>query len=80
MAKVECTICGDKIGRGPKGLGLISHSLKHRREFSSIFGRDPRDYEEVREKLGTTFPPQQTTIWESLTDDKQESIREVFLE
>lgn len=80
MTTVVCQVCGDEIGRGPNGLGLISHANKHRREFTEIFGRPPSDYEEVRQKLGTSFPAGQLTLWESLTDDEQESIREVFTE
>lgn len=75
---VECTVCGTIVGRGPNGLGLISHSLKHRREFQAVFGRQPRNYEEVRQRLPTELPPEQPTLWEALTDDSQSSIREVF--
>lgn len=78
MTDVECTVCGATVGRGPNGLGVISHSNMHRREFAAIFGRPPHDYQEVRDRLPAELPPDQTTLWESLTDDEQESIREVF--
>lgn len=75
---VECTVCGDDVGRGPGGLGLMSHANAHRREFIETFGRRPEDYDEVRDVLGSGYPPRdatdQLTLWESLTDDQQETL------
>lgn len=39
------------IGRGPDGFGLYHHSQMHRREFKERFGRKPKDYDEIVEKL-----------------------------
>ncbi|ALJ99695.1 hypothetical protein BGV91_gp32 [Haloarcula californiae icosahedral virus 1] len=71
---VNCTVCGDEVGKGPGGLGLYSHASKHRREYREAFGSWPADYQQVRDRLGTTHPAhddEQTTLWESLTDDEQ---------
>ena len=49
--KVTCTVCGQKIGKGPGGLGLAAHGKVHRRQFRERYGRPPTDYDEVRELL-----------------------------
>jgi hypothetical protein len=49
----ECQVCYSEVGWGPSGLGILSHSRKHRREFEEKYGREPVDYEEVRELLGS---------------------------
>jgi hypothetical protein len=78
---VTCTVCGDDVGRGPGGLGTISHANRHRREFLAAFGRRPEDYAEVREVLGrgvvTDSDRRQLTLAEALTDDEQASLLEV---
>lgn len=76
---VECTVCGDDVGRGPGGLGLMSHAAMHRREFRDRVGRRPEGYDEVRDRLGgATYrhisDDEQLTLWESLTDDQQEAL------
>lgn len=75
---VTCTVCGDDVGRGPGGLGLISHANRHRREFRERFGRRPENYQEVRDVLGRGYPlrgdTDQLTLWESLTDDEQATL------
>lgn len=73
---VCCSVCGEEIGRGPDGYGLTMHSKKHRREFKEIFGRQPDDYDEVRELLGADYD--HPTIWECLTDDAQQSLSEAI--
>lgn len=79
---VTCRVCGDDVGRGPEGMELANHANKHRREFQEVFGREPEDYAEVREKLGpgnlASYHPDQHTIWEALTDDEQARLTEVL--
>lgn len=70
---VTCSVCGADVGRGPGGLGVVSHANMHRREFVQRYGRKPKDYQEVRDKLHDP-PGEQITIWESLTDPEQQSI------
>lgn len=57
---VECTVCGEEVGR--RGIG--QHAGKHRREFRERFGRDPESYDEVREALGGEPPGDATTLEE----------------
>lgn len=67
--KVSCTVCPEDVGRGPGGLGLISHANKHRRQFREKFGRRPENYDEVRDALGrgyTVDGAQQMTLTEAL--------------
>lgn len=33
MTDVECSACGAQVGRGPGGLGMVSHWNKHRRDW-----------------------------------------------
>jgi len=49
MTKVECTVCGEMVGK----MGIAKHSGMHKREFKEQFGRPPEDYDEVREKLNS---------------------------
>lgn len=48
--EVECTACSQEVGRGPGGLGLISHWKMHRREYFEEHGESPSN-EDVREWL-----------------------------
>jgi len=53
------------------------HEKKHRRDLRRRVGRWPDDYQEVRDKLGTPHPatdPEQPTLWEALTDQKQATL------
>ena len=45
MDTVSCSVCLREIGR----LGISQHAEMHRREFRRAVGRDPTDYQEVRE-------------------------------
>ena len=45
MDTVSCSVCLREIGR----LGISQHAEMHRREFRRAVGRDPADYQEVRE-------------------------------
>lgn len=72
METVECTVCGDDVGLGPAGLGLKIHSKKHRREFRELTGREPRDYDEVREFFDSEG--RQPTLGEAIVDDEQVAI------
>lgn len=72
---VTCTVCGREIGKGPAGVGLAMHGKRHRRQFREAFGRPPRDYQEVREKLNPDgLDPGQTTIWQAMLDDDQQTL------
>lgn len=71
---VTCTVCGEDVGKGPGGLGIASHAQKHRREYREQVGKWPSDYQDVRDRLGTTDPASdaaQATLWESVTDEAQ---------
>lgn len=49
---VECTACGEEIGRGPAGLGVVAHWNMHRREYRAacdVKGRPSK--QEIREWL-----------------------------
>lgn len=74
---VTCSVCGEEIGKGPGGLGLFQHSAMHRREYKEQVGSWPMSYQDVRDVVGRTSAaddPDQTTLWESLTDDEQASL------
>jgi hypothetical protein len=75
---VTCSVCGEEIGLGPNGFGLLAHSRMHRRQFRERIGRDPENYEEVAELLPSTISktrrPMQQTIHEAATDDSQRSL------
>lgn len=66
---VECSVCGDQIGRGPSGMGLAQHAATHRREFEDLTGRQPTDYDEVREFFATEG--RQPTLHEAALDEDQ---------
>jgi len=74
---VTCSVCKQPVQRGPNGFGLISHANKHRREFIETFGREPADYQEVRDQLSPhaslDADNAQVTLHESLTDDDQQT-------
>lgn len=77
--KVECTVCGALVGRGPAGLGIKQHASKHRREFADRYGRGPHDYAEVRDRLGRPAfrvldDDSQMTLYES-TDTRARDAR-----
>lgn len=56
MTRVTCTGCGDRVGRGPGGLGLASHWNKHRRNYRDAHDDAPRypSTDTVREWLQST--------------------------
>lgn len=62
MSEVVCSVCGEEVGQGPQGLGIKRHSGMHRREFRERFGRDPEDYQEVRDVLGNGEWPDDVSI------------------
>lgn len=75
--EVECTVCGEMVGKGPAGLGISSHAAKHRREYREQFGGWPSSYEQVRQKLGTMAvvpDDEQMTISEALTEEEQTAL------
>ena len=78
---VTCTVCGEEIGRGSSGLGLLRHSRMHRRQFRQVFGREPEDYDEVRQRLPWPLTvetgPFQPTISESITEDSQTALSDI---
>lgn len=49
---VTCSVCGDRVGKGPNGLGIRRHAMMHRRQFHELVGEWPGDYQEVRDLLG----------------------------
>jgi len=52
MSSQTCHVCGRTIkSNGP--LPMIQHSKTHRKEFKEEFGRPPKNYDEVKEKLST---------------------------
>lgn len=55
---VECTVCGEEVGR--RGIGR--HADTHRREFRERFGRPPEDYDEVRDAFGGEPPGDVATL------------------
>jgi hypothetical protein len=55
---VECSVCGEDIGR----MGMAKHSGMHKREFREAFGREPEDYDEVRDALGGDPPGDATSL------------------
>lgn len=65
---VTCSVCGREVGRGPDGLGIKQHSAMHRRQFEQLVGREPEDYDEVREvvseRLVDGVAPEQLTLSE----------------
>jgi hypothetical protein len=69
MKRVECSVCGKEIGRGPDGLGIKRHSAMHRREFRELVGRQPEDYAEVREFFQNEG--RQPTLREAMLTDEQ---------
>lgn len=60
---VTCKVCGDDVGK----LGIGKHAGMHRRQFREQFGRPPKGYDEVREKLKLGHPADGPTL-----DDFQE--------
>lgn len=64
---VECTVCGEDVGR--RGIG--KHAGVHRREFRERFGRPPKDYDEVREALGDDSPPEDVATLDEFVDGGQ---------
>lgn len=72
MGTVECSVCGEEVGRGPAGLGLLKHSRMHRREFEKIMRREPESYEEVRQLFQS--PYRQVTVYEALVDAEQQAL------
>jgi len=72
MERVECTVCGRTVGRGPSGLGLKQHSKAHRREFKELTGRWPENYDEVRDFFAAEG--RQPTLLEAATTDEQRAL------
>lgn len=58
MGKVECSVCGEAVGK----MEIGKHAGMHKREFETMFGRPPEDYDEVREKLGDGPADELTTL------------------
>lgn len=52
MGSQTCHVCGRRI-KSNAPLPMIQHSKRHRREFREEFDREPEDYDEVKEELGT---------------------------
>jgi len=44
-SKVECSVCGDTVGR----LGIGTHASMHKRQYREQFNETPDDYDTVRE-------------------------------
>lgn len=72
MEKVECSVCGEEVGRGPAGLGLKQHSGRHKREFRELTGREPDSYDEVREFFAG--PGRAPTLEEAILEEPQAAI------
>jgi hypothetical protein len=78
MTDVTCTGCGATIGRGPGGLGLVSHWNKHRRDYRDAH-QDAHPYpskDTVREWLqpasgfnGETSVDDQQTRFDRFSND-----------
>jgi len=50
----RCTVCGQRIDSNAR-LPMIQHSKKHYRQFKERYGRDPEDYDEVRQHICTEY-------------------------
>ena len=48
---MTCSVCGDRVGRGPNGFGVIQHAKKHRRQYKQLVGKEPDSYQDVRDLL-----------------------------
>lgn len=64
---VTCSVCGEEVGK----MGIGNHAGMHRRQFHEVFGRPPKGYQEVREKLpkhlaGREPAEGQTTLEETI--------------
>ncbi len=54
----RCTVCGRRIDSNAR-LPMIQHSKKHYRQFKEKFGREPEDYDEVRQRICTDYDSSQ---------------------
>jgi hypothetical protein len=51
MTDVTGTACGERVGRGPGGLGQVSHWNKHLREYREAHGKPAESMDEIRDWL-----------------------------
>lgn len=58
MTSVQCSVCGEEVGK----LGINKHAGMHRRQFREVHGRFPEDYGEVREAWPLTAPEDNATL------------------
>ena len=61
---VECSICGESVGR----MGIGRHAKIHRKEFRDITGRSAGDYQEVKDLLINRIVPEDVATLDEFSE------------